>query len=78
MSREVSYENMKALEEDNDRLRETIRAFISTVMTINQRENLPEWMEYLAERINEVCEVIGEEDRVTYNPKREVIYINRK
>jgi hypothetical protein len=53
------------------------RSFISTVMTV-KRENQPEWMEYLAERINEVCEVIGEEDRVTYNPSHEAILPTKK
>ena len=69
---EVNYENMKALEEDNVRLRETTREFLSTVLTV-KRENQPEWMEYLAERINEVCEVIGEKDRVAYRPSHEAI-----
>lgn len=53
-------------------LREAMTSFISTVLTV-KRENLPEWMEYLAERINEVCEVIGEEDRFAYRPSREAI-----
>lgn len=57
--------------------RETTGSFISTVLTI-KRTNEPEWMEYLAERINEVCEVIGEEDRVAYNSRREVIYVTSK
>lgn len=104
MNREVSYENMKALEEDNvnlrmeserlaslnlaitlewreelnkvrgerDLYRETIREFLSTVLTIKLK-NQPDWMEYLAERIDEVCEVIGEEDRFAYNPRNEAI-----
>jgi hypothetical protein len=59
-------------EADRDRYRETIQPFLSTVLTV-KRANQPEWMEYLAERINEVCEVIGEEDRVAYNPRQEAI-----
>ena len=52
---------------ERDRYRETTREFLSTVLTVKV-ENQPEWMEYLAERINEVCEVIGEEDRVHAHP----------
>ena len=59
-------------EAERDCYRETIQSFLSTVLTV-KRENQPEWMEYLAERINEVCEVIGEEDRVAYNPRQEAI-----
>ena len=64
-------------ESGRDRYRETIQSFISTVLTV-KRENQPEWMEYLAERINDVCEVIGEEDRVTYYPSREAILPTKK
>lgn len=60
------------IEKERDLYRETISTFLSTVLTI-KRENLPEWMEYLAERINEVCEVIGEEDRFAYRPSHEAI-----
>ena len=63
---------LEAVQAERDRYRETIRSFLSTVLTIN-RENQQEWMEYLAERINEVCEVIGEEDRFAYNHRRESI-----
>ena len=63
---------VKELERQGNCYRETIREFLSTVLTI-KRENQPEWMEYLAERINEVCEAIGEEDRFAYRHTHEAI-----
>lgn len=60
------------LEAKKDRYRETICEFLSTVLTI-KRENQPEWMEYLAERINEVCDVIGEDDRFAFDPRHDAV-----
>ncbi len=72
LCRNLICEERDAAEAKRDIYRETILSFISAVLTI-KRENRPEWMEYLAERINEVCEVVGEEDRVAYNPRQEAI-----
>ena len=69
---DLEYGLLQDAKKERDRYRETIQSFLSTVLTV-KRENQPEWMEYLAERINEVCEVIGEDDRVAYNPRQEAI-----
>ena len=65
------------LTEERENYRTTIKEFLSTVLTI-KRENQDEWMEYLAERINDVCEAIGEGDRFVYNQRREAILPVRK
>lgn len=59
------------------KLEAATRSFISTVLTV-KRENQPEWMEYLAERISEVCQVIGDEDHFTYYPSHEAILPTKK
>lgn len=59
----------ESLEAERDKYLEAIRSFAGVVLS-TQLQNTPEWMEYLAEKVNDLCETIGEEDRFTFNHDR--------
>lgn len=44
-----------------------LRELISAVLTC-ERENTLEWMDYLAGKINRALELLGEPERVRYDP----------
>ena len=54
---------MSDTQPENDRYRSATKHLVSCILTV-QEVNTDEWMEYIAEEINEWAEATGEPDRV--------------
>jgi hypothetical protein len=60
---------LEVIEGHGQRVEEAVSAFAGYVITC-KKENTDDWMQGLASQVNELCEIIGDDDRFGYDGER--------